>query len=156
MSIILSARSVSKAYGSYQALKDVSLEIKGTEFLSVVGPNGAGKTTLVRKIGETGWAYRTLDDQTVLEAVDPAVNGQLLAALPGRAQQGATPTGEIKGTYLNVTAGTMEDMYERAEFAKELGSVVIMVDLIIGLRPTVEQEREGLDVTAHGERAYNY
>ena len=27
-------------------------------------------------------------------------------------------TGEIKGTYLNVTAGTMEDMYERAEFAK--------------------------------------
>ena len=31
-------------------------------------------------------------------------------------------TGEIKGTYLNVTAGTMEDMYERAEFAKELGS----------------------------------
>ena len=31
-------------------------------------------------------------------------------------------TGEIKGTYLNVTAATMEDMYERAEFAKELGS----------------------------------
>src|SRR3954465_15449515 len=31
-------------------------------------------------------------------------------------------TGEVKGHYLNVTAGTMEDMYERAEFAKELGS----------------------------------
>src|SRR5215208_6206781 len=41
-------------------------------------------------------------------------------------------TGEIKGTYLNVTAGTMEEMYERAEFAKELGSVVIMIDLVIG------------------------
>jgi ribulose-bisphosphate carboxylase large chain len=41
-------------------------------------------------------------------------------------------TGEVKGTYLNVTAGTMEDMYERAEFAKELGSVVIMIDLVIG------------------------
>jgi ribulose-bisphosphate carboxylase large chain len=41
-------------------------------------------------------------------------------------------TGEIKGTYLNVTAATMEDMYERAEFAKELGSVVIMIDLVIG------------------------
>src|SRR3982075_1435596 len=40
--------------------------------------------------------------------------------------------GEIKGTYLNVTAGTMEDMYERAEFAKELGSVIIMIDLVIG------------------------
>ncbi len=41
-------------------------------------------------------------------------------------------TGEIKGSYLNVTAATMEDMYERAEFAKELGSVIIMIDLVIG------------------------
>src|SRR5258708_704078 len=41
-------------------------------------------------------------------------------------------SGEIKGTYLNVTAGTMEDMYERAEFAKQLGSVIIMIDLVIG------------------------
>jgi len=41
-------------------------------------------------------------------------------------------TGEIKGHYLNVTAGTMEEMYERAEFAKELGSVIVMIDLTIG------------------------
>lgn len=41
-------------------------------------------------------------------------------------------TGEIKGHYLNVTAGTMEDMYERAEFARELGSVIVMIDLVIG------------------------
>ena len=41
-------------------------------------------------------------------------------------------TGEIKGHYLNVTAGTMEEMYERADFAKELGSVIIMIDLTIG------------------------
>ncbi len=41
-------------------------------------------------------------------------------------------TGEVKGHYLNVTAATMEDMYERAEFAKELGSVIIMIDLVIG------------------------
>jgi ribulose-bisphosphate carboxylase large chain len=41
-------------------------------------------------------------------------------------------TGEVKGHYLNVTAGTMEEMYRRAEFAKELGSVIIMIDLVIG------------------------
>ena len=41
-------------------------------------------------------------------------------------------TGEVKGHYLNVTAGTMEEMYERAEFAKELGSVIVMIDLVIG------------------------
>ena len=47
---------------------------------------------------------------------------------PGRRPQ----TGEVKGHYLNVTAATMEDMYERAEFAKELGSVIIMIDLTVG------------------------
>ena len=41
-------------------------------------------------------------------------------------------TGEVKGTYLNVTAGAMEQMYERAEFAKSLGSVIVMIDLVIG------------------------
>ncbi|SIT40930.1 Ribulose bisphosphate carboxylase large chain [Paraburkholderia piptadeniae] len=41
-------------------------------------------------------------------------------------------SGEIKGHYLNVTAATMEDMYERAEFAKELGSCIVMIDLVIG------------------------
>ena len=41
-------------------------------------------------------------------------------------------TGEIKGHYCNVTAATMEDMYERAEFAKELGSVIVMIDLTVG------------------------
>ena len=41
-------------------------------------------------------------------------------------------TGEVKGHYLNVTAATMEDMYERADFARELGSVIVMIDLVIG------------------------
>jgi ribulose-bisphosphate carboxylase large chain len=44
----------------------------------------------------------------------------------------AAATGEIKGHYFNVTAGTMEDMYERAEFAKELGSIIVMIDLVVG------------------------
>jgi len=41
-------------------------------------------------------------------------------------------TGELKGHYMNVTAATMEEMYERAEFAKEIGSVIVMIDLTIG------------------------
>jgi ribulose-bisphosphate carboxylase large chain len=41
-------------------------------------------------------------------------------------------SGEVKGHYLNITAGTMEEMYKRAEFAKELGSVIVMIDLVIG------------------------
>jgi ribulose-bisphosphate carboxylase large chain len=41
-------------------------------------------------------------------------------------------TGEVKGHYMNVTAATMEDMYERAEFARDLGSVIVMIDLTVG------------------------
>ncbi|MEQ1717384.1 MAG: ammonium transporter [Hyphomicrobium sp.] len=39
-----------------------------------------------------------------------------------------------------------------------IGSLVIfkLVDLIVGLRPSDDKEREGLDITDHGERAYNY
>ncbi len=40
-------------------------------------------------------------------------------------------TGEVKGTRLHVTAGTMEKMHARAEFAKSLGSVIVIIDLVI-------------------------
>jgi Amt family ammonium transporter len=38
-----------------------------------------------------------------------------------------------------------------------IGSAILykIVDVIVGLRPTVEVEREGLDLTEHTERAYN-
>ncbi|AXQ95987.1 form I ribulose bisphosphate carboxylase large subunit (plasmid) [Cereibacter azotoformans] len=39
-------------------------------------------------------------------------------------------TGERKGHYMNVTAGTMEEIYERAEFAKEIGTPIIMSDYL--------------------------
>nr|YP_010152885.1 ribulose-1,5-bisphosphate carboxylase/oxygenase large subunit [Olisthodiscus luteus]QQW50546.1 ribulose-1,5-bisphosphate carboxylase/oxygenase large subunit [Olisthodiscus luteus] len=44
----------------------------------------------------------------------------------------AAGSGEVKGSYLNCTAATMEDMYERAEYARAVGSVIIMIDLVIG------------------------
>jgi len=47
-------------------------------------------------------------------------------------ERGAAAAGEIKGHYMNVTAGTMEEMYERAEFAKQIGSIIIMIDLTVG------------------------
>jgi len=39
-----------------------------------------------------------------------------------------------------------------------IGSAILfaLVGAIVGLRPAEEKEREGLDVTQHGERAYNY
>jgi ammonium transporter, Amt family len=39
-----------------------------------------------------------------------------------------------------------------------IGSLILykVIDIIVGLRPTVDEEREGLDIADHGERAYNY
>ena len=44
----------------------------------------------------------------------------------------ACDSGEIKGHYLNITAATQEDAYERARLASELGSVILMTDLVVG------------------------
>jgi ribulose-bisphosphate carboxylase large chain len=64
-------------------------------------------------------------------------------------------TGEVKGHYLNVTAATMEEMYERAEFAKELGSVIIMIDLVIGWTAITSMARwcRNNDMILHLHRA---
>jgi len=66
-------------------------------------------------------------------------------------------TGEVKGHYLNVTAGTMEDMYERAEFAKSLGSAIVMIDLVIGytaIQSMAKWSRKN-DMILHLHRAGN-
>ena len=47
---MLALSAVSAAYGSFQALFGVSLEVKRGEAVGVIGPNGAGKTTLMRVI----------------------------------------------------------------------------------------------------------
>jgi branched-chain amino acid transport system ATP-binding protein len=51
---------VSKAYGAYMALRDVSFRVGDGEFVSIVGPNGAGKTTLVNVV--TGLLKPTLGE----------------------------------------------------------------------------------------------
>ena len=41
---------VSKRYGGVVAVRDLSLEIRDREFLTLLGPSGCGKTTLLRLI----------------------------------------------------------------------------------------------------------
>ena len=47
MTVLLETRNVSKTFGAFRALDDVSITFRADELVSVVGPNGAGKTTLV-------------------------------------------------------------------------------------------------------------
>jgi branched-chain amino acid transport system ATP-binding protein len=44
---ILSVRNVTKRFGSFVALSDISLDIQAGERIGIIGPNGSGKTTLI-------------------------------------------------------------------------------------------------------------
>src|ERR687893_1594 len=73
----------------------------------------------------------TKDDENINSQPFMRWRDRYLYAMEG-VNRASAATGEVKGHYLNVTAATMEDMYERAAFAKELGTVIIMIDLTIG------------------------
>jgi spermidine/putrescine ABC transporter ATP-binding subunit len=47
---LISIRNVSKRFGNYEAVKDVSIDIRAGEFFSLLGASGSGKTTLLRMI----------------------------------------------------------------------------------------------------------
>jgi branched-chain amino acid transport system ATP-binding protein len=47
---MLALRNISAGYAGFQALFDVSLEVRAGETVAVIGPNGAGKTTLLRVV----------------------------------------------------------------------------------------------------------
>ncbi len=68
--IILSC--VTKKFGDTVAVDDVSLQIEGGEFFSLLGPSGCGKTTTLRIVG--GFVYPT--------AGEVFINGELMLETP--------------------------------------------------------------------------
>ena len=48
---MIEASNVHKTFGSFQAVRGISLDIAAGEVVALLGPNGAGKTTTVRMLG---------------------------------------------------------------------------------------------------------
>lgn len=58
---MISIRDVQKWFGSYQALRDINLDVKTGEVVVVIGPSGSGKSTLCRTINR----LETIDQGTI-------------------------------------------------------------------------------------------
>ena len=52
----ISIKSISKTFGAYKALEDVSLEVPNGSLTALLGPSGSGKTTLLRIVAGLDFA----------------------------------------------------------------------------------------------------
>ncbi len=50
MQIALSVKNISKKFGDFSAVNDVTFDVEDGKFFSILGPSGCGKTTLLRMI----------------------------------------------------------------------------------------------------------
>ncbi len=66
---VISVRGLRKAYGDFEAVRGVDLEVARGEVFAFLGPNGAGKTTTAEVL--EGYRERTAGEVSVL-GVDPA------------------------------------------------------------------------------------
>ncbi|WP_227268975.1 ABC transporter ATP-binding protein [Roseobacter weihaiensis] len=69
---IISIQSVGKSYGSFRAIKEISLDIEHGEFFSLLGASGCGKTTLLRMLA----GFEDVTDGAVL------IDGEDMTGVP--------------------------------------------------------------------------
>lgn len=104
----LSIRNLTFHYGSFQALKGISLDVPDGRVTAVIGPSGGGKSTLLRVLNRMHDLYpnRRTTGEVLLDGaniVDPQTDPTALRARIGMVVQ--TPTPFIMSIYDNIAFG---------------------------------------------------
>ena len=107
---VIEVRGLQKAYGTFQALDDVTFQVREGSFFGCFGPNGAGKSTLLKIL--TGQIKPTAGEATVMR-IDPARD-----PLAVKRAIGIVPEVESPPSYLTAT-----------EFLQFVGTVRMVEDL---------------------------
>jgi branched-chain amino acid transport system ATP-binding protein len=82
---MLNVQNVNAGYGKFQALFNVSLDVRAGEAVAVIGPNGAGKSTLMRVISgmiPAASGKVEMEQKSVLNAPEHEIVGMGIAHVP--------------------------------------------------------------------------
>jgi ABC-2 type transport system ATP-binding protein len=101
---LLEVRGLSRRFGDFTAVRDVSFRVEPGEIWGFIGPNGAGKTTTMR-------ICATLDLPT---SGDVLVDGRSVLADPGYARERIGYMPDTLGTYADTSIEEYLDFFARA------------------------------------------
>src|SRR5512147_1258268 len=97
---VVRVTSLSKSYGTFAAVSDLTFEVAPGEVFALLGPNGAGKTTLIRMLMDI-----TRPDSGTVEVFGQRVDGSQKSRI------GYLP--EERGLYKRVPVGEVLEYYAR-------------------------------------------
>ena len=137
---MLDLKGVNAGYGSFQALFDISLNVKAGEAVAVIGPNGAGKTTLMRVIS----------GMTEPFSGDMEMEGKSLSSFPPHqiVELGIAHVPENRRLFPGMT---VEDNLKLGAFAKTaIGDSAKNLEFVYELFPRMKERRSQLAGTMSG------
>ena len=137
---MLKLESIAVAYGKTPALRDVSLEVREGELVTLIGANGAGKTTTLKAI--TGTQAAAGGD---IEFMGRSTRGQGPWLL---VEQGLVMVPEGRGVFARMTI--TENLQMGAFVRDDEKEIAVDIDKVFALFPRLKERRNQLAGTMSG------
>ncbi len=122
MSAIIEVKNLTKKYGSFTAVNDISFSVEDGEVFGILGPNGAGKTTTLEMIDSL---KKPTSGTIVLDGKDVLKQADEVKAVIGVQLQSST---FFENLNLVESIETFASMYNRKVDAMELLAEVQLTD----------------------------